>query len=289
MHTEVCQIRVRTPKIQVKIKDMDRQGEIELIKRVHGRTKDCIVTGPAAAVLMDLATHEWVRQVDLKRRSGTNAGSRKQNKHGAVYRSGRFREDRVQTSHGIPHVDGTQMLLDTYRYYGRLAALVTLESARFKWQQLTTQYLLEQLDDVPSANGIRDFRRLIHYSVETSQSPLETIVRDQIIQADIPEVHSIEAQVKVTYIDGQGRVRTAWIDFMINNFLGLEADGEEKISGKYGDPTQVLLDERSRQIGINNKGIPIIRVTWDDAIHGRVPRIVQEALIAYSSTPRRTL
>ncbi|GAB3078684.1 hypothetical protein [Corynebacterium aquatimens] len=267
---------------------MNKEGELELIKNVYARTRNCVVTGPAAAVLMGVATEMWVRHADLKRRSGTNAGRQTRNSKGAVYRSGGFDPSRVGTTHGVAHVSVTQMLLDTYRYYGRLAALVSMESARQKWPMLTTERLLDRASELPQANGIKPFRSLIRYSVATSESALETLGRDQIIQANLPGIISIEYQVTIEWADDTGRIRRARVDMLINGFIAIEFDGAGKLRGDFGEPLQTLIDERSRERGLQNRGYVFLRVTWNDIRDGRVAAMVRSLILATEQGPKRT-
>lgn len=264
-----------------------KQEQWDLIKWAYERTRKCVVTGPAAAVLLGIETLDWVEQVDLRRESGTNAGPRASARPGVIFRSGHLDEDEVMTTDGIRHVNGIRLLSDTFKYYGRLAALVSIESARNKWPSLTVEELLRRADHLPKSNGYKAFQELLRYSSGTSQSVLETLGRDALLAAELSEVHSIEYQVEVEFCDRTGWWRRSYLDMLINGVIGVEFDGLGKTSGEFGDPSVARAKERAREIGIQNEGFQILRVSWSDVVGGRFPDMVRRAILAREQGPKR--
>ena len=247
-----------------------RQGlSLGEIRDIAGAFPRAAVTGPAAARLMGLPTLEWVEAVDLRYLSGAKPGKQPKDPR-VVYRGGNIRQDLVQESNGIATVHLIQVLFDIYRYYGRLDALVPMEHLRFH-QQISQAALLNAAKRMlPRANGIRGFEGLVGWSAGTSQSPLETIGRDAVLRAEIPEAHSIEFQVGVVFEDRFAQQRFASVDMLINGWLVVEFDGRIKSDGTYGDGVTVLLRQLDRQHEIQALGFSVVRAGWRDVMGGKL-------------------
>lgn len=250
-----------------KLCGMGTQGELELICSVmKGRTR-AAVTGPAAARWIGLPTLDRVTVVDLRFRSGANAYGKLQDPR-VIYRSGTVEEGFLEKD-GVAYVKPIRMLFDTFRYYGELAALVPMEAIRFHYN-VSVEQLLYNAESLPSSNGIRAFKDLIRFSAGTSQSPLETIGRDAVLRANIPEIEKIEFQVSFEYVAPFGEHRTAVVDALINGWLVVELDGRLKYDGTYGAPTDVMLAELERQKQLQNLGLTVVRAGWRDVMGGKL-------------------
>ena len=221
-----------------------RAAELELIQDVASKCKTAVITGPAAARWLGLSTYNWVTKVDLALPGNSRTWGNKDPKR--AYHGGLLRETEHIVHNGIRTTTGIRAMFDSFRYHGRMEALVQIESARFKHSHLTTDYLLEQASALTQARGIKAFRELIAYSVDTSASPLETIVRDTILRAiadgRLCGVHTLEFQVGFRIRERDGRPTVAWADILINGFIIVEADGVEKTSGVMGNPESMLRD-----------------------------------------------
>lgn len=186
-----------------------------------------------------------------------------------VYHGGLLRAAEFVEHNGIRTATAIRAMFDSFRYYGPLEALVQIESARFKHEHLTTDYLLEKTETLTRARGIKAFRELICYSADTSASALETIVRYAILRAiaqgRLTGVETIEFQVGFSITEADGWPTVAWADVLINGFIVLEADGLEKNSGVFGDAAEALRRERHRETQLQNQGAVVRRVGWDNA------------------------
>ena len=251
-------------------------GEIRDIAAAFPRAA---VTGPAAARLMGLPTLEWVEAVDLRYLSGAKPGKQPKDPR-VVYRSGSMRRDLVEEHNGVLTVHPIQVLFDIYRYYGRLDALVPMEHLRY-YRQVSQEVLLYWAKNMlPRANGIRGFEGVVGWSAGTSQSALETIGRDAVLRAEIPEAHSIEFQVEVVFEDVFAQQRFASVDMMINGWLAVEFDGRIKSDGTYGDGVKVLLAQLDRQHEIQALGFSVVRAGWRDVVSGKLVRDLRRLLRA---------
>lgn len=244
-----------------------RQAELDLIKKVAAQCKTAAITGPAAARWLDLSTHKWVTTVDLAMPGSSRAWGKKYPDR--IYRSGLLRDAEFVEHNGIRTATAIRAMFDSFRYYGTLEALVQIESARFKHEHLTTDYLLEETETLTRARGMKAFRELICHSADTSASALEAIVRDAILRAiadgRLTGVETIEFQVGFSITEADGWPTVAWADVLINGFIVLEADGLEKNSGVFGDAAEALRRERHRETQLQNQGAVVRRVGWDNA------------------------
>jgi len=266
---------------RVRGKHSKQQGlSLQEIREIAAAFPRAAVTGPAAAVALGFPTLGWVEAVDLRYLSGAKSGKQPKDPR-VIYRSGQVRSDLVQEHNGVTTVHPIHVLFDIYRYYGRLEALVPLEHVRFH-QRISQEELLDAVHSMlPRANGIRGFEELVGWSAGTSQSPLETIGRDAVLQAEIPEVHSIQFQVRFEYTGPFGEYRTAVVDALINGWLVVEFDGRLKYDGTYGAPTDVVLAELERQKQLQSLGLTVIRAGWRDVMTGKLVSDIRRLLRAH--------
>lgn len=173
-------------------------------------------------------------------------------------------------------------LFDVYRYHGRLPCLVALESARNMWPELTRAKLLKLAAALPRAKGLRGFREVIGASVGTSESALETVVRDAIVTAGLPGVVDVRAQVAFSYRGEEfGEPLIGRMDLLINGIVVVECDGREY----HGH--ELTPDERYREKQLLNRGMIVLRVGWKEVREGTLVPLVGRALSNLEKAPRR--
>ncbi|WP_458750028.1 hypothetical protein [Corynebacterium sp. S7] len=91
-------------------------------------------------------------------------------------------------------------------------------------------------------------------------SPLESLSRFRLLEANLLQVKSIEYQAKILITDERGRPHIFYADQLINGYLISELDGRTKYNGTYGDiPEEVRQKERDRERLLLNAGFPIVR------------------------------
>lgn len=272
-----------------------RQEEAALIMRVAASTKTAVVTGPAGIRWQGLATLNWVEKVDLllpgtSKSWCTSARYDDRLYHGAALKPGQY-----HTLNGIRVASLVQCFFDSYRYRGRFEALVQIESARWRWPELIADNLLERSRHLSRAAGIRSFEQLIRYSTHTSQSPLETLTRDALLTAlahgQLDRVESVDYQVGFQIHAWDGSPALAVVDLLINGFLAVEADGDIKTDGTFGDPDMVTQNERRREKELQNLGLVVLRVSWTSVSRGQFINQLDHLLATYPQPtvpPRRT-
>ena len=260
--------------------EQKRQAELDLIRQVAAQCKTAVITGPAAARWLDLSTLNWVTTVDLALPGASRSWGKKYADR--IYRDGLLREGEYIVHNGIRTATGIRAMFDSFRYHGRMEALVQIESARFKHDHLTTEYLLEKTQTLTRARGIKPFRELIRHSADTSASALETRFRDKLLGAvasgQLTGVETLEFQASFHITDADGWPTVAWADALINGFYIFEVDGREKTSGAMGDAVEALRRERHRETQLQNRGAVVRRVGWDaaewDALIGAANRVL---------------
>ncbi|QPK84045.1 hypothetical protein G7Y29_04500 [Corynebacterium qintianiae] len=255
----------------------DNSAEVALIHKLYKGCRTAVVTGPAALRLHGVATLDWVKKIDLVYRGRNRAKSRGKWRRAAHYRSGLLDDAHVTHRHGLRTTSVVMALFDTYRYHGRLPALISIESALFHIPWLTKAKLLTWAGALPQSPGVRGFRELIGYAAETSQSPLESWGRDSLLQASIPGLAKVEGQAEFRYTVG-GEEKAGRIDLLLNEIVALELDGRIKTDGRYGEWAQVTAKERAREIGLMQSGKWVLRAGWDDVKSGRLVRMVSDCL-----------
>lgn len=247
-------------------REQKRAEELALIRKVSGRAKKAVVTGPAGARLLGISTYNWVEKVDLLKQGNGHGYGQSRPYTDRVYRSSSIDPEQIRTKDGIAHASLIRCFFDSFRYHGRMEALVQIESARYKWNTLTIEELLKRCESLPRAKGLREFRRLIEYSGSTSQSPLETLARDTILTAmaagELPEVHTVEFQIPFWIKARDGTMQIARVDILINGYLVIELDGSIKTDGTFGDPDFVTRDERHRETELQNQSLLVRRAGW---------------------------
>lgn len=222
------------------------------------------MTGPAGCRLWGVATADWVETVDLILPGKARPRGTAQEYTDRVYRGGDIAADAVRLKDGIRVASEIRCFYDTYRYYGRVAALVSIESARWNNPGLNEETLLRQAKTLPSGRDIRGFRDLLLYSADTSMSPLETLARDRLLQAIVQgrlrRVETIEFQVGFQLREPNREPTMVWVDILINGYLVVEVDGGEKHSGAFTSAEESLRRERERETKLQNLGARIYRV-----------------------------
>ena len=248
-------------------------GELEFIRGVGAATRTAVITGPAAAKLRGLQTLDRVDKVDLLLPGDMRAPKASTWPDGVAYRSGALLPEHVVSEQGLRVTSTIQMVLDTCRYHSPLAALVVLESARFRRPDVTCADLLSLAGTLPRSHGLRDLRRVIRYSAATSQSALETVGRYSIIEARIPGLLSIRGQAPFEYYDIAGNPLTGKIDLLLNGIIAVELDGQSKYTSEF-----VTADERIREKQLLNHGYLVIRAGWRQVWNGALALQVANAI-----------
>ncbi|WP_153022233.1 DUF559 domain-containing protein [Luteimicrobium xylanilyticum] len=162
--------------------------------------------------------------------------------------------DRSSVS-GVPVTSLERTAVDCARMLRPGSALVVLDAALRKGAD--RRLMATILEESRGKRGVRQARELLPLAVATSESPGESIVRWVALDAGLrPPSTAIPVVTDI----GKFWVDLGWAELKI----GIEFDGEEKYSGKYGDPVEVRRRERERQAALEREGWIILRFRWDD-------------------------
>lgn len=262
-----------------------REQELELIASVANNTKNAVITGPAAARVMGVSNLGWVEQVHLVMPGNSHQWGKARRYTDRVYCSAGITESDWRVYQGFRVATLVRAMFDTYRYCGRTHALVQIESARNKWESCTMDLLLERSAELPRAQGVRGFRELICSSTHQSESPLETLARDHIMQAvargELSGVETVEMQVNFVIRDLDGVIVYARVDLLINGYIAIELDGRVKTDGTFGDPEAITLQERHREKELQNLGVIVLRFGWKAVITGEFVKVIETVMRMY--------
>lgn len=221
-----------------------------------------VVSGQAAARLQGLETLDIEDRVDLQL-PGPNKPHGPGTWHPHVrYRSSQLPEGQIEEHNGIRVTSLIRTLFDIPRFHGLRHGIITIDSARRQNPSLTQPALRQKLAAYPSFPGVRAVRQAISMSIGDSGSAQETIARLVLLEADLPQVTSIEYQVEVPYDNGR---RAFFVDILLNGWLIIEIDGANKYTGFYGKKTdKVLREERARENILKNEGRHVLRFSASD-------------------------
>ncbi|MEX3504632.1 hypothetical protein VVR41_04715, partial [Corynebacterium sp. LK2510] len=141
---------------------------------------------------------------------------------------------------------------------------------------ITNEYLLAQSTLLPRSQGIRGFRELLAYASQLSESPLETLARDAVLQAELPGVVSVKQQVQFKYYDSWGLMHFGRADMEINGCIVVEVDGRTKSRDNW---EYVTHEERERERWLLHGEKVLIRATWEEVVSGELVERVRNALV----------
>lgn len=178
----------------------------------------------------------------------------------------------VQNPLVVSHVNRVSQCENAQFLYGYrvTTALDTLEDCAtllpvFEGLSIANYFLHNKLCALTDARAVLNQARAQHREraqtvasrlSELCESPLESLVWNLV------QEHDLELPSQQVWVDsGWGnrhRVDFAWEELQ----LILEADGNIKYSGDYGDPAQIIRKERARQRELEQLGWTVLRTDW---------------------------
>lgn len=236
------------------------EAELAQIQLVTKLNKKAALTGIAGARAFGIRTLSPLRTIDLALPGGSKPPPRSQWRPGVRFHTAARHSIPFNSPQRLRTMPFHQSLLHIQRTYGTLETLVAVDSARRLYPDLTREKLHAWIEPYAGAKGIRELRKTIDLSEPTMDSPMETVARYHLLQANLPEIKSIEYQAKIEVVLPNGFRRRFYVDQLINGFLISELDGKTKYNGTYGDiPADVIQKERDRERLLLNAGYSIVR------------------------------
>ncbi|QTH59384.1 hypothetical protein J5O04_11380 [Corynebacterium hindlerae] len=145
-------------------------------------------------------------------------------------------------------------VIDTARWHDFATSLAVADG--FLRNHGTRKHLLRELDRIGRAKGSAQARRVIDSATPLSMNAAESWARAQILESHL-RLSSLKVQAEI-WAEGQQH----FADLLINNWLIVEVDGDQKYSGRYGSELEITAEELRREKRLKNKGFEFLRVNW---------------------------
>lgn len=179
----------------------------------------------------------------------------------ALVHAARVLPEEVTVWFGVAVLTPARTVVDIARNAGLRSGLVATDAA-LSDGLITFAELDDAVARARNWPGVRTARRLLTLGCDKIESPLESLSRLLISDADLPLA---EPQAWVTTDRGPFRVDGLWPD----RAVVLEADGLLKYRVVDPDEDDPLALEKLRQEAIERAGYRIVRVSWDDVTRRR--------------------
>lgn len=163
-------------------------------------------------------------------------------------------------------------LIDCARFEDFENALVIAEGALRKHPHLQADINLA-LKEMKGSPGLPKARQRLALANTKSESAAESRAKAQFITAGLYRKHTVKQNPELLVDHMIFRP-----DFLIDDWLVVEIDGEEKYFGKYSAPDEALRAERQREVKLQNAGYRVMRFGWNDLEQGDVAQRVGEVL-----------
>lgn len=229
------------------------------IKAVGKQAATAVVVGRSAGILWRLDVLGINRPVELARREGIRPQGKAYWPKGVHYRTTNFLEGDIVEAKGIAMTSVGRTIIDICRWDGFIPGLVAWESALRA--DRVPRNIHHKIDSMKRMNGMPTVRKVMKYANLESESPGESYAKGQLIEAG----YDISRFVQNIELELDGHLFRP--DFLYDNWLGIEFDGKWKYNGTFGDPQQVITEERRRENVIRNAGFDTLRITWTDLVH----------------------
>lgn len=222
-----------------------------------------VICHRSAALLHFLPLLGAADRPELTINRGNNGGGESD----ILVHAARFQPAEIDDWFGAPVLSPARTVVDIARGSGLRSGLVVADAALADGL-VSYDDLVRALGRATRWPGVRTARRAVDLSCELAESPLESLARLLVIEAELPP---FEPQRWIKTHRGWYRVDGLWPD----RGVILEADG----MGKYGQPVDLIAEKR-RQEALERAGYIVVRVTWDDVLHDRAGTIrrIRDAL-----------
>lgn len=249
----------------------------EVRARAFGLAADrAVLCSLSAARILGVAVLSSSPVVELTYMEDKAPASRKQWPMGTVYRRGMLLENEVTRVDGIWVTGAGRTCLDIARFHGVREGVVAMDDALRNDENVTKRALRERAEEMAKLKGICDARLSIELATGKSESVLESLARIELVLWGSELIETIEEQVEFLLPDGT----TVRVDLLINGWLIIELDGENKYDGETfgGDPGHVLRAERRRENSLRQLGHTVVRFSYAEVRRGVMREAVERLL-----------
>lgn len=209
---------------------------------------DKVISHESAAAMIELPLLARPSRPLATVRYGNGGGHHNANVHAAG-----LDETEIGRWFGVAVTRPARTVVDVARNSGARAGLV-LADAALAARLTDPAALAAAVRRACRWPGVRTARRVVDLADARAESPLESLARLMIVDADLPLP---ELQAWVDTSDGPFRVDGLWRERRVV----LEVDGMLK----YRSPSDLVAEKR-RQEALEQAGYVVVRVTWDDIL-----------------------
>ncbi|MDU0479480.1 hypothetical protein QVA66_09535 [Staphylococcus chromogenes] len=241
-------------------------------------SRSAVLVGRSAAMVLGLPVLSRAKGSALVAELGypgaRKCGGVQRRAHDVKYRDHYLPPAQILEVRGVRVTSPAQTVIDCARFESFESALVVAEGALRRNPKLRDQIEL-LVAGMRGSPGLPRVRRRLRWASALSESATESRAKAQLIEAGILDTHKV-MQNRELLVDGS-RYRP---DFLIDGWLIVEIDGEEKYFGKYAPPDEALRGERVREVKLQNAGYRVLRFGWAELEHRTMVEEVKKALAA---------
>lgn len=248
----------------------DQQHLLRCRAVLHRLGGGVVLTHQSAALAHQIAV--WGVDLSLVNVTRLDKG-RGRHEAGVIHHIGSVDESEIEEVNGFLVVKAPRAVWESACTSSTESGLVTADSALH--QKVVT---VDELEEVASRfdhwQGSRAARLTVRLADGRSQSVGESRTRHLFWRHNIPKP---ELQFTVKSTDGQ---LIAYTDFGWPEYCHVaEFDGRVKYDGTFGDGTQALIDEKSREDEVRGQNLGMSRVVWRQLDPPNAARTAQRVLM----------
>lgn len=231
----------------------EQQHLLRCRARLHRLGDSVVLTHQSASIVHQIAV--WGVDLELVNVTRLDNGHGRQ-EAGVFHHVGIVNESEIEEVDGLLVVKAPRAVWETACTTGTETGLVTADSALH--QKIVTPDELEEVASTfDSWQGSRAARLTLRLADGRAASPGESRTRHLFWRFGIPRP---ELQYEVR--DASGRL-IAYTDFGWPEYCHVaEFDGRVKYDGTFGDGTQALVDEKTREDEVRAENLGMSRVVW---------------------------
>lgn len=240
------------------------------VKAVGRQMETAIVVGKAAGELWGLWILGTDYLIDVSYPRNASGPPKKQWPPGVRYRRMHIpREDWIEHK-GLRMTSLARTVIDICRLESFAQGLAAIES--YLKAGNSRAVLVRHFEKIGNLSGKKKFLRALKYANLQSQSAAESWAKAQMIEIGI-DLAKLQQNPKL-FINGS----KYFPDFLFDGWLAIEVNGEEKYTGKHGDPVKRMRYERKREQDFLNEGYSRLSVGWAELASGEFIAMLQKRI-----------
>lgn len=241
-----------------------------MVKAVGMQVEIAIIVGRAAGELWGLWVLGTDYPVELCYPGNRKAPPKRQWQPGVRYRRMHVPREDWMEHKGIRLTSMTRTVIDICRFEDFAQGLAAIESYLRKGKSKSK--LMEHFRCIGNLSGKKKFLKALKWANTRSESASESWAKAQMIEAGI-DMAKVQQNPEVTLAGAR-----YFPDFLYEGWLAIEINGEEKYTGKHGDPVKLMRYERKREQDFLNAGFSRLSVGWAELASGEFIRMLKRRI-----------